>query len=132
MHKVKNLDLENLSEFLKSQIEKAPVNTQQKNKAKKYIKEIEKQVYGAKKIDITRPCETCIGSLHPRTTIQKEIDLLPEQKKEEVKTDEKKEEVKPNKKSTSMKEYVLYCVVGAFVVAIVALILGYVFYGAMV
>ena len=44
VHKVKNLDLENLSEFLKSQIEKAPVNTQQKNKAKKYIKEIEKQV----------------------------------------------------------------------------------------
>ena len=35
---------------------------------------LEKELAGAKKIDITRPSELNIGSLHPRTIIQKEIE----------------------------------------------------------
>lgn len=38
------------------------------------MKEIEKNISNSEKIDITLPVENNIGSLHPRTTIQKEIE----------------------------------------------------------
>lgn len=37
-------------------------------------KELENEIKNSKVIDITRPCDTKIGTLHPRTTIQKEIE----------------------------------------------------------
>jgi len=37
-------------------------------------KQMEQSIKSAKKIDITRPCDTCVGSLHPRTKFQKEIE----------------------------------------------------------
>ena len=36
--------------------------------------EIEKEINSAEKIDITLPCEDKVGSLHPRTIIQKQIE----------------------------------------------------------
>ena len=36
--------------------------------------EIENQINNAEKIDITLPVETGVGSLHPRTIIQKEVE----------------------------------------------------------
>ena len=36
--------------------------------------EIEKEINNAEKIDITLPCEENVGSLHPRTIIQKQIE----------------------------------------------------------
>lgn len=44
IHEVNNLKLEKLSDFLKKQITKAPVESKQKTKAKNYIKEIETKV----------------------------------------------------------------------------------------
>ena len=36
--------------------------------------ELEKKINSAEKIDITLPCEDVVGSLHPRTIIQKQIE----------------------------------------------------------
>ena len=36
--------------------------------------ELEKEINSAEKIDITLPCEHKVGSLHPRTIIQKQIE----------------------------------------------------------
>ena len=36
--------------------------------------ELNKQIYSAKKIDITLPAQKCSGSLHPRTIVQREIE----------------------------------------------------------
>ena len=36
--------------------------------------ELEKEINSAEKIDITLPCEHAVGSLHPRTIIQKQIE----------------------------------------------------------
>ena len=36
--------------------------------------ELEKEINSAEKIDITLPCEDVVGSLHPRTIIQKQIE----------------------------------------------------------
>ena len=55
---------------VKNQIEDELKNTKQMLD----MKEIEKNISNSEKIDITLPVENNIGSLHPRTTIQKEIE----------------------------------------------------------
>lgn len=55
---------------VKNQIEDELKNTKQTLD----MKEIEKNISNSEKIDITLPVENNIGSLHPRTTIQKEIE----------------------------------------------------------
>ena len=55
---------------VKNQIEDELKNTKQMLD----MKEIEKNISNSEKIDITLPVDNDIGSLHPRTTIQKEIE----------------------------------------------------------
>lgn len=55
---------------VKNQIEDGLKNTKQVLD----LKEIEKTISNSEKIDITLPVNNNIGSLHPRTTIQKEIE----------------------------------------------------------
>ncbi len=55
---------------VKNQIEDELKNTKQMLD----MKEIEKNISNSEKIDITLPVDNNIGSLHPRTTIQKEIE----------------------------------------------------------
>ena len=55
---------------LKSEVESRL--TQQKENMEQ--QQMEQSIKNAKKIDITRPCDTCVGSLHPRTKFQKEIE----------------------------------------------------------
>ena len=55
---------------VKNQIEDELKNTKQTLD----MKEIEKNISNSEKIDITLPIDNNIGSLHPRTTIQKEIE----------------------------------------------------------
>ena len=55
---------------VKNQIEDELKNTKQTLD----MKEIEKNISNSEKIDITLPVDNNIGSLHPRTTIQKEIE----------------------------------------------------------
>lgn len=55
---------------LKSKIETAVVNMQEEFKQRAIMEEIN----NAERIDITLPVETGVGSLHPRTIVQKEIE----------------------------------------------------------
>ncbi|MBQ3502804.1 MAG: phenylalanine--tRNA ligase subunit alpha [Clostridia bacterium] len=55
---------------LKSKIETAVANMQEEFKQRAILEEIN----NAERIDITLPVETCVGSLHPRTIVQKEIE----------------------------------------------------------
>lgn len=55
---------------LKSKIENAVANMQEEFKQRAILEEIN----NAERIDITLPAETSVGSLHPRTIVQKQIE----------------------------------------------------------
>ena len=55
---------------LKGKIENAVANMQEEFKQRAILEEIN----NAERIDITLPVDTCVGSLHPRTIVQKEIE----------------------------------------------------------